>query len=172
MVVCCWLTFPSVYSLRSLPAANMLAPAGSSRVTVVSFGNVSHRPVDSSNLFATPRGTAAKFSVVHLPLKRRVSRTPLPSAAAPLLNPESERRASQTIGSHLHEVDPSLVNATPPVACALGRHFIFSSSLPRWCRLARRGANCVRGGTLYYGFRKESSRTEAGTGTTEFLRRS
>ena len=170
MVVCCWLTFPSVYSIRSLPAANMLA--ASSRVTVVSFGNVSHRQVDSSNRFATPRGTAAKFSVVYLPLKRQVSRTPLHSAAAPLLNPESKRCASQTIGSHLHEVDPSLVNATLPVACARGRHFIFSSSLPRWCRLARTEANCVRGGTLYYGFRKESSRTKAGSATTEFRRRS
>ena len=65
---------------------------------MVSFGNVSRRPVDNSNLFATPRGTAAKFSVVHLPLKRRVSRTPLHSAAATILNPESERRASKRSG--------------------------------------------------------------------------
>ena len=107
MAVCCWLPFHPSASLRCLPAANMFA--ASSRVTVVIFGNVYRRPVDSSNLFATPRGTAAKFSVVHLPLKRRVSRTPLHSAAAPILNPESEQRASQTIRSHLHEVDPSLV---------------------------------------------------------------
>ena len=102
--------------------------AASSRVTVVSFGNVSRRPLDSSNLFATPQGTAAKFSVVHFPLKRRVSRTPLHSAAAPILNPESERRASQTIGSHLHEVDPSLVNAT--ISCLRSRetlHFLLAT---------------------------------------------
>ena len=169
MVVCYWLIFHPSASLRSLPAVTMLA--ASSRATVVTFRNVSRRPVDNeSNLFATPQGTAAKFSVVHLPLKWRVSRTPLHSAAAPILNPESERRASQTIGSHLHKVDPSLVNATPPAACALGRHFIFS--LPRWCRLARREANCVRDGTLYYGSRKESSRTKTGSATTEFRRRS
>ena len=123
MVVCCWLTFASVCLITELACSKHV---GCFIARYGGFGNVSHRPVDSSNLFATPRETAAKFSVVHLPLKRRVSRTLLHSAAAPLLNPESERRASQTIGSHLHEVDPSLVNATPPVACALGRHFIFS----------------------------------------------
>ena len=76
-----WLSHPSAssQSLR-VPAATMLA--ASSRVTVVSFGNFSLGPVDSSNLFATPRETAAKLSAVRLYLKRRVSRAPLHSACS------------------------------------------------------------------------------------------
>ena len=49
--------------------------AASSRVTVVTF-----EPFESSNVFGTTRETAAKFSTVRLPLKRRVSRVPLHSA--------------------------------------------------------------------------------------------
>ena len=68
-----WLCYPSA-PLRSLPAASMLA--ASSWV----FGNPSRGLTDSLNLFATPWETAAKFSAVRLPLKRRVSKTPLHSA--------------------------------------------------------------------------------------------
>ena len=58
-----------------------------------------------------------------------------------------------------HEVEPSLMCATPTIACALRKRFI--SSLARWCRLAKREASCMRDGTLYSGSRKESSRTKA-----------
>ena len=48
--------------------------------------------------FRCTREAATKFSPVYLPLKRRVSRTPLHNA--PILDLESELCASQTIGSH------------------------------------------------------------------------
>ena len=84
-----WLSHLS--ASRSLPSASMLA--ASSRVTVVTFRNSSRRPVDSSNLFATHRETAAKFSAVHLPLKQRVSRTLLHSALSrSMLKVSSVRR--------------------------------------------------------------------------------
>ena len=72
--------------------------AASSRVTVITFGNSSHGTVESSNLFAAPQEAVTKFSAVHLPLKRRVSKMPLHNA--PILDRESELCASQTIGSH------------------------------------------------------------------------
>ena len=87
------------FSIRLPHHGACLQPGGSSRVTVVTFGNSSRAIVDSSNLFAAPREAATKFSPVHLPLKRLVSRTPLHNAH--ILNLESEMCASQTIGSHL-----------------------------------------------------------------------
>ena len=56
-------TSASSRSLR-IPAATMLAASSRVTVQVVSFGNLSCRPADNSNLFATPRETAAKFSTV------------------------------------------------------------------------------------------------------------
>ena len=47
------------------------------------------------------------------------------------------------------------MSATPTVACALRRHFIFF--VARSCRLARREASCGCDGTLHSGWRKESS---------------
>ena len=76
VVVWSWLNTSS--SSRSLDEATILA--ASSRGTVVTFGNSSQGSVDSSNLFATPREAAAKFSAVCLPLKRRVSKALLHSA--------------------------------------------------------------------------------------------
>ena len=139
--------------------------AASSLVTLESFGKFSRGPTERSNLIATPRETAAKFSAAraspfawsHEFLEHRFT--------APILDPESELCASQTIGSDMHEVDASLVSATPPAACALRRHV--TSFLARWCRLARREASCVQDGTLQFGSRKESTQAKARSATLQ-----
>ena len=164
MVVWSWLTFPSICLITQLACSNHVGCFIA--VTVVTFRNSSRGPVDSSNLFVPPRETAAKFSDVHLPLKQRVSRTLLHSALS-----RSIKWALCVANDWVaHELCscwswPSLVSATPTVACTLRRHFI--SSLARSCRLARREASCVCDGTLYSVWRKESSRTKAGSAPTE-----
>ena len=77
----------------------MLAAFNLLRVTVVSFGNFSRGPVDGSNRLATSRETTAKFSAVRL-LQLWSDEFLERSSTAPILDPESELCAPQTIGSH------------------------------------------------------------------------
>ena len=111
---------------------------------VVSFGNF-FRVASKTQIFRSARETAAKFSAVRLPLKQRVSTARSFSI--------QKLAVCHAIAWVAHEVEPSLVSATPSVACALRRHFI--SSMARW--LARRKASCVQDGTLYSGARKKNS---------------
>ena len=144
-----------------MPAEIAPMLAASSRVTVVSFGNFSRGSFNSSNLSLHPGKQRLSCPLcVSLWSDEFLERR----STAPILDPESELCASQTIGLHMHEVHPSWVSATPPVPCAL-RHF--TSSLARWCWLAKRVACRVQDGTLFSSSRKKSTRTIAGSATTK-----
>ena len=111
--------------------------------------------VYSSNLFATP-GKQRPSSLLCVSLS---------SNECPQRAHSRSRKLAVCLAITwvAHEVEPSLVGATPSVACALRRHFI--SSMARW--LTNREACCVQDGTLYSGSRKESSQTKTGSATTE-----
>ena len=158
-----WLSHPSASS-RTLASSNHVGCfiAG---YTVVTFRNSFRgRPVESSNLFATSRKTAAKFSEVHLPLKQRVSRTLLHSALSWTIK-WALCVANDWVAHELccvthrwwapHQRLPTLSGDT---------------SFPPWhVHVGKQGEMlaAVCDGTLYSGWRKESSRRKAVSATTE-----
>ena len=156
-----WLTFPSVCLIKDLACSNhvgcfITGYGGKFRKLLPGPG--ARRQLKS---FRYTRETAAKFSAVRLPLKQRIStaRSFSIQKVSCVCVPRNRlgRTQSWTIVVKRHTISRLRSQET--------LHFL--RSLARWRRLIRREASCVQDGTLYSSSRRESSRTKAGTATTE-----